>query len=1756
MNRTRTSKNAKRLLVWLLLLTMVFGLLPMAAFADETVVEPVVSEEPVQEPTEPSSEPTEPSKPTEAPSEPSEEPTQKPENIPEPEQPGDADVIIEGDEEQPEDEGNDEVILDDYWLYPQPMGISELASTNGFMKIFFLDCGRKYFSVDNIKKLIDNASAAGFNYIQLAVGNDGLRFLLNDMSLTVNGTPYTTEQVSNAIKTGNANYYNFPVNELTQPEMDTIIAYATEKKMGVIPCVNTPGHMDAILSAATALTGTNCSYNGSARTIDVTNATAVAFTQALLQKYISYFAGKGCQFFNMGADEYANDIYTEGSMGFGNLQSAGKYSYYVQYVNQVAAKIKAAGMTPMAFNDGIYFNSNTWSGTFNTGILICYWSSGWSGYSPMPANTLKDKGFSLVNTNGSYYWVLGKADAQCSAEKAAGFDKTAFPGGTISDPSGAMFCIWCDYPGADTAENVVSSTAATIAAFGKTLPNPPTSGGGESGGGSTGGGESGGGSTGGETQEPVTVNLTVGGISTDYTPTGKVDNPASIKTDDETIAKATVTAGKKLVTSLSPGTYYISRSDNDSNPTLKITLEAAGNDQYYLKRDDSNYIYPNATLTWNGWNYSAVSEKKAVTVVNASNDNGGFYFYRKPNFNRIAYLEINESQFGATSAATSLYLYSVDSETKVSFEGVSVGTTYCTVGDTRYKIIVDYKQEPVNAFVGGTTTVAGVSGELDTTGLKTDVATVTLAGNVLTITGVGEGTTSVIVGDTKYTITVTAEDLGAVTPLTLEYWITNDRPTYNGVNTLTINAADEGVATRKGVTVNEVAPVTTERTKRELDRWQARLLDVELENNSTSGTEMQTNASGDDETLNGTAFTKIRYWNGEWQVYTNDWQKVDRTKVTVDGVTREKNQLVVYYMEKFNINNANGESELNVNVSDWGTKGDGSGDWGYNPEDSRCSVSVQIVYEDNSTNPVDTTAEKLKSKTILYGYWNQGRGLGTMLFTGQQNYEIYKVTAETGTMESTESGNYVTVTSFAWANNEKTVWEGEQQPSVSICNPTTNPSYESPYDNLAWNTSNYNKNNAILIRVYVKAKVNAASLTAHYIDMKSDAEFYAVNYNVKDGTVFDSGFGMNNGELVNNTVTNYNGIQQKVEADLKKMPEIGAQYRYGNFKLESVKRSEDGKDVFLYYTFVTNKTFVVDFGIPLKIAPKDFDAGLENANLTKVEAPARTTYASISTDSEYNVIYRLTKTLDSNDVFSVKYFGTNTAGAHEAGYSVDIIPATSVYYEDNDSIVKFINGTGKAEEAKWSIDRDDSNIDAANVNQALEALGKKTNVYGFDQAYENSSKFSLGSARKVTVDNSMMVDSNAEWPTASFTFKGTGFDIISLTNNKSGTIFVDVVRTSDNQKVKGYIVDNYYGYKQENGTWVVDPSSADTLYQIPVIKASGLDYNEYTVTVKVVYGAAADHTGAGSYSFWFDAFRVYNPMGLENKYIEEYVKDNEGYPQYIKLRDQLLNNSASATKMLFIDGAANASVADYKNFGPNNEVYLAAGQAISFTINGESVKSIQIGAKAPNGAAVLNVNGAEIKTLDTATEMYYDITEQATKGSYKFTITNRGNNILSLTNIKITFGSNATASLAELGEDDAVQAVSLVRSLYAAPVVEPVEPFKPEHFEAKWSNNVRQGGRAVLTVKTSADVEQIIINGDIVVSNYKTRTERVGYGWNAERVTYHVFTYMISAQQSAEYSIVAVNGAGLMSEAVTARLTVRPKGPIKDWFDGLFGRWF
>lgn len=1786
MNRTRTGKNVKRLIVWLLLLTMVFGLLPMAAFADETVVEPVVSEEPVQEP-EPSSESTE------APSEPTQEPTQKPE----PEQPGNAVVTIEGDEEQPEDE-LDTAALVDYSGYQY--------------SIVMVDCGRKYFNVDSINAIIDSASAAGMHYVMLAVGNDGLRFLLNDMSLTVNGKTYDSKSVSDAIHTANKAYdnkksynphtlgdtSNEDVEELTENDLNAIMSHANYKGVQIIPLINTPGHMDSILSAATTLTETNCAYSTSSTTIDLSNSTAVEFTRALLQKYIKYFSGKGCKFFNMGADEYANDI--SGNPTF----NTSMYSSFITYINTVAEHIKAAGMTPMAFNDGIYYANREDYGTIDNSILVCYWSKGWSDYNPAEVNYLINKGFNVINTNGDYYWIVG--GNKCTANKAKEFVPSVFNGCTATNENaksiaGAMFCIWSDFPNEMSCNDVSSKTANVINSFGSVLPKTvagsqhnlteTTPGGGESGG-STGGGETGG-STGGETQKPdVTVKLKVGETSVHY----QDGNYSSISTADDKIATVDTSVGDKPgkttyeSTKIGEGTFWISTSPSTTTePPVKLTFESVGNNECYVKNAGGQYIYPDWYYIY-GYKYDAYLRTNSSPVkLTVESFSAGYYEFSYTNSNNdTAYLTYENGSIGAaTDSGNNTHLYllekkttSAGTKTTITFTGVKPGTTTCQIGDTLYEIIVDYKQETVNAYVGGTKTVENVSGELDPTELNTGVAKVTLAGNVLTITGVSAGNTSVIVGNTKYTIVVTKEDLAKVTPLPLEYWITNapissvsgvasETRTNNEGKTYTayftnIPATMDNIASAEGIDVlNNIAPSDTAHSGRTVDYWHCRMLDTTKANNSSSGTERQTNDGGDDDTTSGVSFTKIRYYNGKWEVYTENYEWV--------AVDTSKHELIAYYSEYIKVTD-----EVESHAADWGKKGDGSTSGDYLNTSAVNTISYQVVYEDTTTNPDGTTADALKSKTLCYGNPGEGqkRGIGTIILDETANYEIYKVTAETGAMTGDgETWGSYTVLSFTWDDNEETVWteaDGKSaNGSVVIRNNTSNLNTDGFYNNLLWDENK----ESILIRIYVRAKVTPDALTVHYVDITNDAEpneFYSYNISVNKDVRFSEDFRRTEeGTLVGNTVVNINNLTQTVQYDLKQMKEIGAQYRYASFVFVDASREalgeRAGMDVYLYYTFNRDKTFVVDFGIPLVITPAAINNALAEANIMGVDVSS-TAYADITADADWNITYALKKTLDKSDTFSARYTGwkyndKNEKVDDEVKYTVEIIPASSVYYEE--SFATFTGGKNTASAAQWT---NDSDATAKSANQQLSALGSGA-IYGNDAAYDGSSKFSLGTAKKVTITSDMLKDwtTDSAWPTATFTFEGTGFDVISLTSNTTAAIAVNLVGTTANgeQVSKKYMVNTYYGYKY-NGTtekWEIDPDSKDALYQIPVLAVKDLDYGKYTATIMPFYNVAFDMQGTKTNDFWLDAIRVYDPLGKD---YTRYTADDEGFPQYIKLRDKVADGEAAADNdVLFIDGADKAKVENYKNYGPNNEVYLGNGQAISFKLPANTdIATIQIGAKSPNASnpskakMKVDINGTVSETeIGTATEMYYKISDNG-NAEQQVTIANTGDAILSLTNIKVTYGKNNSITLLALTDSDAEAAVATVCALFAEPD-EPEKTFDPKRFDCEWSKNVRKGGRAILTVKASTDVEYILIDG-VKYDKYVTRTERTGRGWNAQRVTYREFVYMITADGvgTFSYDVVAVNNEGVQSAAEAAVLTVKASSPIRDWIGGLFGRWF
>ena len=169
----------------------------------------------------------------------------------------------------------------------------------------------------------------------------------------------------------------------------------------------------------------------------------------------------------MGADEYANDT---GSPRFSELQNGTGYEKYVEYLNAVSADITSAGMTPMAFNDGIYYNKVDKTKIDNS-IIIEYWSGGWGGYDVAQPTYLVNKGFNLVNTHGDWYWIVG--GSQIDTTKASQFNYQNFSSKYdyyVNKPDGSTFCIWSDVPGALTDDEVATNTAPVISAFGVRFP--------------------------------------------------------------------------------------------------------------------------------------------------------------------------------------------------------------------------------------------------------------------------------------------------------------------------------------------------------------------------------------------------------------------------------------------------------------------------------------------------------------------------------------------------------------------------------------------------------------------------------------------------------------------------------------------------------------------------------------------------------------------------------------------------------------------------------------------------------------------------------------------------------------------------------------------------------------------------------------------------------------------------------------------------------------------------------------------------------------------------------------------------------------------------------------------------------------------------------------------------------------------------------------------------------------------------------------
>ena len=311
---------------------------------------------------------------------------------------------------------------------------------------FHLDCARKFFTKDWIISLIKDLSWQKYNSIQLHFSeNEGFR-LQSDTLEAIDGFQYVNDQY------------------LTKQDMLEIIRVANEYHIEVIPSLDSPGHLGAVLRYLPSDYSCASLFPSDGRRAQCfnifTNDEARGFLIDLMTEFIDFFSEAGCKRFNIGGDEFLEKF-----SNFSNEQ----YVQIMEYFNEVSAIAKSKGMTPRTWNDGVMYGNYT-GYKLDPDIEICYWAA------PQNCASIEkfvQNGNKVINFSDTYmYYVLSSWWLQNACPEGDRIYREWNPGKfstlqggipqTYNKPyanfvKGGSYAVWCDVPGYMTQDSVANN---------------------------------------------------------------------------------------------------------------------------------------------------------------------------------------------------------------------------------------------------------------------------------------------------------------------------------------------------------------------------------------------------------------------------------------------------------------------------------------------------------------------------------------------------------------------------------------------------------------------------------------------------------------------------------------------------------------------------------------------------------------------------------------------------------------------------------------------------------------------------------------------------------------------------------------------------------------------------------------------------------------------------------------------------------------------------------------------------------------------------------------------------------------------------------------------------------------------------------------------------------------------------------------------------------------------------------------------------
>lgn len=319
---------------------------------------------------------------------------------------------------------------------------------------FMLDVSRHFFTVDEVKRMLDVMAYYKMNRFHWHLTDDqGWRAEIKKYPKLVSVGSIAPNSRFTDMEEG-LYYINRPYGPYyyTQEQMREVVAYAAEKHIEVIPEVDMPGHFCAALAAYPEF---SCTPEGSHEVqvdggvytdvLNVANPQAVQFAKDVIEELMEIFPS---EYIHIGGDECPVNAWQANAECQARYQELGLTNYrqlQSHFIKEMADFVKSKGRKLAVWNEGITATGADLDIMEETGALVYCWTG-----ADAAATKAQQLGMPSIYTPQPAYYINRKQSSASSEPAGAGdgtddVRKTYNVVPPTATSYGVQGTFWCEY---------------------------------------------------------------------------------------------------------------------------------------------------------------------------------------------------------------------------------------------------------------------------------------------------------------------------------------------------------------------------------------------------------------------------------------------------------------------------------------------------------------------------------------------------------------------------------------------------------------------------------------------------------------------------------------------------------------------------------------------------------------------------------------------------------------------------------------------------------------------------------------------------------------------------------------------------------------------------------------------------------------------------------------------------------------------------------------------------------------------------------------------------------------------------------------------------------------------------------------------------------------------------------------------------------------------------------------------------------------